>query len=473
MAPIRQIVRTLLAGGLPDNEAYEMKRRVAAFTIITGTVIFFALLYGIVAAIHREVLPGIVLILNALFLIACMAYARHSKRYTPASITVSIGCMLLLLFLLITGGSNNTGPLWFYIFPLAVLFLNGTTRGIILLFILFASSMIVLFIPDFPFLYTEYTLAFKTRFFTSLFAVSVVSCVFEYYQHSIEQKIAATHSEMQETVDKLKNMQAQLVQSEKLASMGQLAAGVAHEINNPVGFVSSNSTTLVTYIKKIKEIIALIHADASREEVMKREKELKLPFVLEDIDDLLHENIEGLTRITEIVQNLKDFARVGAKEEFVEANINDCLENTLLIAKNEIKYHADVKKEFGSISTIECHIGGINQVFLNILVNAAQAIKSQDRKNRGLITVKTYDDNDSVFCAISDNGPGIPQENLLKIFDPFYTTKEVGEGTGLGLSISYDIIVNKHKGNITVQSETGSGTTFFIKLPKSQDRFNA
>ena len=176
---------------------------------------------------------------------------------------------------------------------------------------------------------------------------------------------------------------------------------------------------------------------------------------------------EGLDRITEIVQNLRDFSRIDQPGNRNEYNINKGIENTLVVAKNEIKYSADVKTDFSEVPPIFCHSSQINQVFLNILVNAAQAIKDQERDDNGTITIRTYATETEVVCEISDDGPGIPPDKLSKIFDPFFTTKPVGKGTGLGLSISHDIIVKKHNGEFFVESTVGEGTKFTIKLPIS------
>jgi len=275
-------------------------------------------------------------------------------------------------------------------------------------------------------------------------------------------------------------MQSQLVQNEKLASIGQLAAGVAHEMNTPVGFVTSNFQTLENYVKKIQdmfttydELIGQIETLRKTELLNKLEgivqfrDDLQIDFILEDIQGLFDDSREGLNRITEIVQNLRDFSRIDQPGIHDKYNINKGINATLVVAKNEIKYYADVKTDLSEVPPIFCHSGQINQVFLNILVNAAQAIKTQERYGNGTITIRTYATETEVVCEISDDGPGIPPDNLSKILEPFFTTKPVGKGTGLGLSISYDIIVNKHNGGFFVESTVGEGTKFTIKLPIS------
>jgi len=295
-----------------------------------------------------------------------------------------------------------------------------------------------------------------------------------------EEALKESNKKLQEALDELKRMQAQLVQQEKLASIGHLAAGIAHEMNNPVGFVSSNFRNLRDYIEDFKTLLEEYRQflqrleekkeidEAEIKKIRQTEAEIDLEFILEDLAGLFNDTEEGLKRLTEIIQNLREFSRVDQVGDFTEYNINEGIKSTLVITKNEYKYHTEVKTELGNIPPIYCHPGQINEVFMNIIVNAAQAIKSQNRNDKGAIFIKTYSDDKYIYCAISDDGPGIPEEIRGKIFDPFFTTKEVGKGTGLGLSICYDIIVNKHKGNIWVESEVGKGTTFFIKLPRER-----
>ena len=249
-------------------------------------------------------------------------------------------------------------------------------------------------------------------------------------------------------------------------------------MNTPVGFVASNFETLQKYFKKFKTLLEM-HAELGRmiltadkaqqtaklTEINKAATDMKIGFILEDIGALFEESTEGLTRVTKIVQNLRDFSRIDHAEAFDEFDLNHGIEATLIVARNAIKYHADVVTEFADIPHIPCNASQINQVFLNILVNAAQAIESQHRETNGSIKIKTSSDDTHIICKIIDDGPGIPADIIEKIFDPFFTTKPVGKGTGLGLSVSYDIIVRKHKGELLVKSEVGKGTEFTIKLP--------
>jgi PAS domain S-box-containing protein len=274
---------------------------------------------------------------------------------------------------------------------------------------------------------------------------------------------------LKEAYDKLNQMQAQLLQSEKLASLGQLSAGVAHELNNPIGFVHSNLGTLAEYVRDVKSLLERYASLEKRmppdkpcreltREIEEFKQRIGLHPMLDDFDKIISESQEGAQRVKNIVQNLKDFAHRD-RTRLELADINKGIESTLNIVWNELKYKATVTKKYGLIPQIECFPQQLNQVFMNLLVNAAQAIEA-----KGEIIIKTYQVGKTVVVEISDTGVGIPQENLEHIFEPFFTTKEVGKGTGLGLSVVYGIIEN-HGGKIEVESEVGRGSTFRVILP--------
>lgn len=289
-------------------------------------------------------------------------------------------------------------------------------------------------------------------------------------RRSAEQKLYEKNLKLEQALKEVKETHLHLIQSEKMASLGQLAAGVAHEINNPVGFVTSNLGTLRDYANLLKTLLAqyerlaasVVGKDSSLDETIAAIRKLAadqdLGFVLEDLDKLLEESLEGTERVKEIVQGLKSFARVD-EAQIKEASVNECIESTLKLVWNELKYKCQVIKKLGSVPSLRCYPGQLNQVFMNLLVNAAQAIT-----DRGEIVVETQATESEILVRISDNGAGIAPENLGKLFNPFFTTKAVGKGTGLGLSISYGII-KKHGGGIEVQSVVGKGTTFTIRLP--------
>jgi len=304
------------------------------------------------------------------------------------------------------------------------------------------------------------------------------SIYYAFERKQAEEDTRLAYKELEKTHKELKKMQSQMVQSEKMASIGALAAGVAHEINTPVGFVASNFETLNNYIRKFCELITMyeditgkidtldkVELKSKAALICETRQNMHIDFILEDIEELLSDSKEGLERVTNIVQNLRDFSRIDQAEDFDEHDLNSGIEATLVVARNEIKYDCNIQTDFSQVPTIFCNSDQINQVFLNILVNAAQAIKTVEREDKGNITIKTYATEEEVVCEITDDGPGIPPDKLTKIFDPFFTTKPVGKGTGLGLSVSYDIVVNKHEGELLVDSTVGKGTTFAIKLP--------
>lgn len=275
------------------------------------------------------------------------------------------------------------------------------------------------------------------------------------------------HRELESAYTDLKTAQSQILQQDKMASIGQLAAGVAHEINNPMGFLISNLGMFDKYLGRLNEFInaqtEVISSACGQDAVTasgieERRRKLKIDHIITDADQLLKESLEGADRVKKIVQNLKSFARLD-EAELKTADINEGLESTINIVWNELKYKATVKKEYGGLPLLKCNPGQLNQVFMNMLVNAAHAIEKQ-----GEIAVKTWHEGGDIHVSISDTGSGIPEDRINRIFEPFYTTKEVGKGTGLGLSIAYDI-VKKHDGEITVQSEVGKGSVFTIRIP--------
>jgi signal transduction histidine kinase len=269
----------------------------------------------------------------------------------------------------------------------------------------------------------------------------------------------------EELIRKLAEAHNQLLQSEKMASVGQLAAGVAHEINNPVGFVNSNLGTLKHYIADLLKALSLYEenegelTEETRVVLTELKRQIDIVYLREDIGKLLSESIDGMQRVKRIVQDLKDFSHVG-ETEMLLADLEQGLDSTLNVVWNELKYKADVVKEYGGIPNILCMPAQLNQVFMNLLTNAGQAID-----NHGRITIRTGQEGDNVWVEVEDTGKGIKPENLERIFDPFFTTKPVGSGTGLGLSLSYGI-VKKHGGRIEVKSEVGKGSVFRVVLPQ-------
>jgi len=267
----------------------------------------------------------------------------------------------------------------------------------------------------------------------------------------------------------LREMQAQMMQNDKLATVGQLAAGVAHEINNPMGFVGSNMLTLAKYIEKYNRYIGALEqevlagsAGVLPERLQSLYNSLKLNYVTRDINLLIEESNEGIERVRRIVKDLMTFSHADSAVTSM-ADLNSCMDSTINIVINEIKYFAELKREYGCLPKVSCNVQQVNQVFMNLLVNAAHAIQNKGEEI-GEIIIRTWSNHENVFVSVSDTGCGIPHDNVNRIFDAFFTTKEVGKGTGLGLAISAGI-VRKHGGEIVVASQVGVGTTFTMRLP--------
>jgi PAS domain S-box-containing protein len=288
-------------------------------------------------------------------------------------------------------------------------------------------------------------------------------------RREVETRLKQEQEGQRKLITELHNAHSQLLQSEKMASIGQLAAGVAHEINNPIGYVHSNLGSLGKYIDNLFAIVSAYQAaegdyqpgSACLSRVQEVRKQFDLEFLREDIPALLSESRDGITRVKKIVQDLKDFSHVD-EAEWQTSDLHQGLDSTLNIVWNELKYKVEVVKEYGKLPEIECIPSQLNQVFMNLFVNAGHAIET-----RGTITIRTGAEAEQVWVEIADSGKGIAPEHLTRIFEPFFTTKPVGKGTGLGLSLSYGII-QKHHGRIEVESAPGMGTTFRVYLPVKQ-----
>ena len=263
------------------------------------------------------------------------------------------------------------------------------------------------------------------------------------------------NQDLQKLYDELKNTQAQLIHSEKMASLGQLVAGISHELNNPIGFIYANVKQLKSYTDKIEKFSQTLKSETSQSV---GKTKIKIESILPDLKSLIDDTIHGSQMVKNLVDNLRKFSHLD-QAQWKEVNIHEGIESSLMILNPEIKHRITIEKEFNAKRLIECNPGQINQVFLNLLSNAAQAIDG-----KGIIRIKTDEDKHNLIVIISDTGKGIPDKIINKVFDPFFTTKDVGEGTGLGLSISYSIIKN-HDGTIEVNSEVNKGTSFTLTLP--------
>ena len=274
--------------------------------------------------------------------------------------------------------------------------------------------------------------------------------------------LSRKHDELSELSRKLQAANRQLLQSEKMAAIGQLAAGVAHEINNPVGFVASNLKTLAGYVQQLLQLVDHM-SEWGGLELQRLKQQFDYDFIRDDINGLLSESTDGVERVKRIISSLRDFSH-SDDEVFVQADLHEGIRSTLNVVNNEVKYKAEVVCDFDELPLVECIPAQINQVVMNLLVNAAQAIEHDGR-----IVIHTELGADEVLIQVSDNGCGIAAQHLAQIFDPFFTTKPVGKGTGLGLALSFSI-VEKHGGSLTVSSEPGHGAVFTIRLPIHQGR---
>ena len=283
----------------------------------------------------------------------------------------------------------------------------------------------------------------------------------------LNQLLRAEKDEQARLIRRLEDAQAQLLQSEKMAAIGQLAAGVAHEINNPVGYVYSNFSSLESYVGDLFRLIEAYQAAAAQQDASFRaalqqaNQALDYDFLREDMADLVRESRQGLERVKQIVQDLRDFSHIDSGD-WQLADLHKGLDSTLNVIWNEVKFKAEVVKQYGELALVECLGSQLNQVFMNLIINAAHAIDKQ-----GTIWLETGARDDWVFVRVRDNGAGIAPQHLTRLFEPFFTTKPVGQGTGLGLSVSYSIVA-KHHGRLEVESEEGQGAAFTVWLPLRQ-----
>jgi len=280
---------------------------------------------------------------------------------------------------------------------------------------------------------------------------------------NLEEKVIELH----EANAEIKSTQGTLVQSAKMISLGQLVAGVAHELNNPIGFIHSNMHHLLEYVEKLRSYVEVVRRnqeslpEAARSEMDEIEKKVEIDFLLKDMEELTQSCVDGARRTKDIVLGLRSFSRIEGAE-FGFFDVHEGITSTLKLLASDFKDRIQLHEEYGNLPKIECNLSQLNQVFMNLISNALQAIEG-----RGHLWIRTRSLLNKIEVEIEDSGQGIDSENLSKIFDPFYTTKKVGQGTGLGLSIAYGII-QKHQGQISVKSELGKGTLFKITLPMTQ-----
>ncbi|MBG1258032.1 response regulator [Nostoc commune] len=289
---------------------------------------------------------------------------------------------------------------------------------------------------------------------------------------NLTKALIAKNTELEQT-------QTQLIQAEKVAALGQLTAGIAHEVNNPINFIAGNLNFVKQYVQEVVSLLYLYqkHLPNPPDEIQTAIQKSDLNFLLDDLSKIIQSMQVGTDRVTEIVSYLNNFSRHRESGKKL-TNLHEGLESTLLILGHRFRYNAhhpaiQLVKEYGNLPLIECFPGEINQVFMNLICNAIDAIEEKNNnkdidiiyQNTGVIKIKTEAIGERVILKVADNGLGINQANSTKIFDAFYTTKPIGKGTGLGLSIAYQIVVNNHHGKLTYDSKPGKGMEFIIELP--------
>jgi signal transduction histidine kinase len=295
-------------------------------------------------------------------------------------------------------------------------------------------------------------------------------------RQALRELNATLEKKVEERGQELARAQHQLIVADKMSAIGHLAAGIAHELHNPIHFVSLNFQALEEYLPLIFQVLdvhrqamlAPIGSDEQKallDHARQLDEESSLELISGEVGSIFEQSREGFQRITTILNSMRDFSRTDPREAFVPSDLNKGIRDTLVVAKNVYKAHAEIVLELGDIPHVECISGQINQVLLNVIVNAAQALAENERGAKGRIRIRTWRDREQVVCTITNNGPVIPENVRDSLFNPFFTTKPPGKGTGLGLSISHDIIVRKHGGTLSFTSDQNEGTTFQIVLP--------
>ena len=459
--------------------SYDMT--ITAFSVLPGLLASYVALDLL---LNKDMTPGRLMVCGVLLGtgISIMHYwgmqamttapaLRYHRGWFMSSIVVAIGLATLALWVA-GSAAHKKLPVW------SRIAISGSTLGAAVSLTHYIGMKAAVFVgyPSSPDPIAPEGIApmvFAITLGVLVAAVNILGMNLFFKYRELARLNSQKNQEQQVLIRELQEAQQQLIQSEKMASVGQLASGIAHEINNPIGFVNSNISALQNYASALFSVITRYkqlfnQLDLSAEQcqyIINVDKEADLEYLKVDTDALLAESLDGLKRVKVIVQSLKDFAHVNAIE-WQHSDIHQGIESTLNIVANEIKYKATIEKNYGSLPLVSCVISQLNQVFMNLFVNASHAIQ-----DKGVITISTGVDavreEPWVWIKIADTGSGIAPEHLKRIFDPFFTTKPIGTGTGLGLSLAYGII-NKHQGQLEVDSEVGKGTSFTIRLPVSQ-----
>lgn len=401
----------------------------------------------------------------SLYMISIAAFIHLRHKYRPALfflVAWTVFLMSIIVFVV-----KDFGLLPYNLFTVSIIQI-GSAFVVVLLSIALADAINILRKEK-----EESQMQALTALEENARIISEQNVILETKVNERTVELSQANSELSNTLKELKEAEAQLVESEKMASLGQLTAGIAHEINNPINFVTSNVRPLRRDVEMIIDMLGRVEAislDSSMDtETKKRnidelKEEMDFDYLKEEITYLLNGITEGSSRTAEIVKGLRIFSRLD-EDDLKMADINEGLDSTLVIVRNTLGSNIDIVKEYGNIPIIECYPGKLNQVFLNIITNGLQAINEKYKEQKGgTMVIKTEAIEDGIKIIIKDNGIGMDEATMKKVFEPFFTTKPVGEGTGLGMSIVYNTI-NKHNGKIEFDSVLGEGTEFVITLP--------
>lgn len=456
-----------------DDEQLSRRRLQTAISLIA---LLFSLVFSTAGFLTGLYISSVLLIFSTLLAAVSLYRIRLGLKPQKTLFMVLTICAFCVYIIIIETGIYKTAMIgWLVLIPITcVMFLKRWAKLALWVNITFLAVVVTLW--RFGIYYNKQFTNEQEMFLSVIYSMGLVLIVYwfgtAFDRHRYEtvlklMRVKESKDELTKAMDELKQAKSQLVQTEKLAAIGELTAGIAHEINNPINFVKGNVGPLKSNLMQLRNVTFKMQEEIDRvgdatsiETIKKYKEEIEYQYLAEETYMLLNGIEEGANRTAEIVKGLRNFSRLD-ESEMKMANINECLDSTLILLNNKLKkQHIALEKKYEELPSIMCYPGQLNQVFMNIIGNAIHAIQE-----KGKITLVTHADKDNIHISIADTGEGMSEEIKEKIFQPFFTTKAVGEGTGLGLSITYGII-KKHNGSIEVQSELGKGTTFNIIIPK-------
>lgn len=461
------------AAAFEDEEQLSRRRLQTAISFISFS---FSFIFGIAGFLTGLYISSILLSFSLILAAIALYNIRVGLKPQKSLFAVLVICAFSVYVIIIETGIYKTAMIgWLVLIPITcVMFFKKWAKLALWVNLTFLAVVVTLW--NFGIYYHKSFSTEEQMFLSVLYSIGLVLIVYwfgaAFDRHRYEtvlklMRVKESKDELTKAMEELKQAKSQLVQSEKLAAIGELTAGIAHEINNPINFVKGNVGPLKSNLMQLRNVTFKMQDEIDRvgdltsiETIKKYKEEIEYQYLAEETYMLLNGIEEGANRTAEIVKGLRNFSRLD-ESEMKTANINDCLDSTLILLNNKIKkQNIILEKKYEELPSIMCYPGQLNQVFMNIIGNAIHAIHE-----KGKITLVTHVDRQNIHISISDTGHGMSEEIKEKIFQPFFTTKPVGEGTGLGLSITYGII-KKHDGSIEVQSEIGKGTTFNIIIPK-------